>query len=167
VCVCEHARTYTYTRTAKIVSLTHTKSSREKETCTKSGCFGCDKFLTCWYDKESFPMSTGIVQIILQGIKVQPGQTILFPSLNSIIPAVSYTIQQWVFIIASFIRKKNYRNCIQNCTHKYKQDWVPTKLHVWNFAKKWQTKLSVFDKKRQLNRNMVTKEKIQDTQEWL
>jgi hypothetical protein len=61
---------------------------------------------------------------------------------------MKFTIEQRVFIVETFARKKKtYRKCIRKFRRKYPDSPVPTTSCVLN-VKKWQAKGSVCDIKK-------------------
>jgi hypothetical protein len=69
---------------------------------------------------------------------------------------MKFTIEQRVFIVETFARKKTYRKCIRKFRCEYPDSRVPTKLCVSKLVKKWRTTGSVCDIKKQSKRIVLT-----------
>jgi hypothetical protein len=73
-----------------------------------------------------------------------------------------YSIEQRVFIVETFARKKTNRKCIRKFCRKYPDLLVPTVSCVSKLVKKWWATGSVCDKKKQSERIVLTDETVWD-----
>jgi hypothetical protein len=69
---------------------------------------------------------------------------------------MKFTIEQRVFIVEAFARKKAYRKCIHKFRRKYPDSPVPTKSCVFKLVKMWRATGSVWDIKKQSKRVVLT-----------
>jgi hypothetical protein len=112
-------------------------------------CFVCSQ-CNC----DSFTLSTNIVwSLISMAVCESSSCSGLFVLTSEYVTlALSGMIQQWIFIVKSFKRKKTYRMFI----HAYSPEWVSTKSCVWKLVTEWWIMDSMCDQKRQHQRNVPT-----------
>ena len=92
------------------------------------------------------------------------GQLLLFSvSLKSVLIMVTYTTEQRVFLVETYLlKKKSYDRCLRKFRKRFPDSPRPSRQYIVDLFKKWRETGSVLNKKRNYKKRALTEVALQD-----
>jgi hypothetical protein len=75
---------------------------------------------------------------------------------------VKYTLEQWIFLYDSYVKKKSYKSCKRRVHHRYPGVRIPASSTILRLVKKVRSTGSFLDKKYTRQNAVLTKETLDE-----